>query len=61
MDAKKINKILDVVTKICSITSAIVQIIKSQVVVQQEPITSKQTLTQEDAEFLRDFLKEDIK
>lgn len=50
----KINKVCEVVIKVCSIAIAIAQVVKAAFPL---PETAKKEITQEQAELIRDFIQ----
>lgn len=60
MKNEKFNKVLDVVIKIISIVSILAQTLKSAFPVEQSSV-SQQSVSQEDAHMIKDFLSQGVK
>lgn len=57
---EKIIKVLNITLKVCSVVTAIIQVVKPQIEVKTS-LSNKPALSQEDAKMLAEFLKEDVK
>ena len=60
MKNEKFNKVLDVVIKIISIVSILAQTLKTAFPVEQSPV-NQQSVSQDDAHMIRDFLAQGVK